>query len=258
MQLVHHDEPGLHRPLRAARQPQGALPYGRDDGARLRDDRRGGAALERLPRGRPARAQDIADAQALLGAALVAGPLRLRHTRCDGGGARGRQPEAADLRRGRGRAGTPLDHRRQPAQVFAARRSAVRGHHERPVPGHRAPKSRTQPAQGVLQAALPESQPAADREVLPQDHAAVRDDHRAPRPHDCRLLVRRQDVHVPHARRRAHRDEQPRRRRAQGAILRAQPQVDHDGAALRPVRPGDPRVERRHPRGHLPESGAAG
>ena len=45
---LHHDEPGLRRPLRAARQPQGALPHRGDDGARLRADRRDHALLVRL------------------------------------------------------------------------------------------------------------------------------------------------------------------------------------------------------------------
>ena len=94
VQLLHHDEPGLRRPRRAARQPQGALPHRGDDGARLRAHRRDHALLVRLHGGAPARAQDRADVQAVLGAALGAGPLRLRHARGQVGAARRGQPQA--------------------------------------------------------------------------------------------------------------------------------------------------------------------
>ena len=50
LRRLHHDEPGLRRPHRAARQPQGALPARVDDGARLRAHRRDHALRRGLPR----------------------------------------------------------------------------------------------------------------------------------------------------------------------------------------------------------------
>ena len=50
LRRVHHDEPGLRRPHRAAGQPQGAVPPGGDDGPRLRADRRDHALLVRVQR----------------------------------------------------------------------------------------------------------------------------------------------------------------------------------------------------------------
>ena len=50
LRRLHHHEPWLRRPHRAARQPQGAVPPGLHDGARLRTDRRDHALRRGLPR----------------------------------------------------------------------------------------------------------------------------------------------------------------------------------------------------------------
>ena len=138
---LHHHEPRLRGPLRAARQPQGALPHGGDDGARLRDDRRDPAVLIRLLAGARQRAQDRGHLQAVLGAAVVPGPLRLRHARGDGGAAGGGQPEAQVPRGGRVRAHAALHRRRQPVQVPQPGRGALQRHHRRPFPWRRAARA---------------------------------------------------------------------------------------------------------------------
>ena len=71
--------PGLRRPLRAPREPQGAAPADVDDGARHRADRRDHALLRRLHHVSKVPLQEDDDALLPDGAAaLQAGPLRLR------------------------------------------------------------------------------------------------------------------------------------------------------------------------------------
>jgi len=78
---VHHNESRLRRPLRVARQLEGTLPHRGHDGARLRPDRRDLPLLLRLHgRALPLR-QNRHRLQALLRAALLTIPLRLRHAR---------------------------------------------------------------------------------------------------------------------------------------------------------------------------------
>ena len=83
VQRLHHDEPRLRRPLRAARQPQGAVPHRGDDGPRLRDDRGDHAVLVRVLGRARARVKLVATYQAVLRAALESVALRLRHARGD-------------------------------------------------------------------------------------------------------------------------------------------------------------------------------
>jgi dynein heavy chain len=103
-----------------AAEPHGLVPYTKHSPltlseplclrARRRDDRRGHAALLRLPRGAAVCAQDRADVQAVLRAALVAGPLRLRHASGDGRASCGGQPQAHVRRLRREHSHAPLNH----------------------------------------------------------------------------------------------------------------------------------------------------
>ena len=90
---LHHDEPGVRRPRRAPRQPEGALPADGDDGARLRADRRDPPLLVRLRRPEGVRAEARLHLPPLLRAALVAGPLRLRDARGEHGDPGGGHPQ---------------------------------------------------------------------------------------------------------------------------------------------------------------------
>ncbi len=138
---LHHDEPGLRRPLRAARQPQGPLPLRRHDGARLRAHRRDLPLLRRLrERARP-RHQDRRHVQALLRAALLAAPLRLRHARRQVGADGVGQPEAEVCGGGRVHHHFARHQGRQLAQVLGAGRAAVRGHHFGSVPGRQVARA---------------------------------------------------------------------------------------------------------------------
>ena len=75
---VHHDEPRLRRQVGAAGQPEGAVQVGRHDGARLRPHLGDRALLLRVPRGEAAGGEDRGHVPVVLGAAVVAVPLRLR------------------------------------------------------------------------------------------------------------------------------------------------------------------------------------
>ena len=78
VQRFHHHEPWLRRPVRASRQLESAVPNRRYDGARLRHDFRDHAVLKWLSKSKGLRSQDCCNVQALLGATLLTGPLRLR------------------------------------------------------------------------------------------------------------------------------------------------------------------------------------
>ena len=90
--------------------PLGAVPHRRHDGAGLRHDRRDHALLLRLHGREESRRQDRHDVSALLRAALVPVPLRLRHASRQGGVVGRRKPQAEVSRRRREYSGTFIFH----------------------------------------------------------------------------------------------------------------------------------------------------
>mmetsp|Transcript_13850 Transcript_13850/g.49706 ORF Transcript_13850/g.49706 Transcript_13850/m.49706 type:complete len:338 (-) Transcript_13850:776-1789(-) len=93
-------------------------------------------------------------------------------------------------------------------------------------------------------------EPPAGPVLLPQNDAAVRDDRRASRPHDRRAAVQRQDVLLSRPRARAlHHGGARRGRTGEVRVRVREPEVDHDGSAVRTERPADAGVAGRRPRG---------
>ena len=144
LHVVHHDEPRLPRPRRAARVAQGALPPRDRHGARLPHDHgehADGRGLHRRARalaqvlhalqalGRPARRQPVAARQA---AALRLGPARHRL----GAQGRGHLPARREEPRGRARGGPAHARaaRLQPAQDLGRRPCRLHGPDEGPLP----------------------------------------------------------------------------------------------------------------------------
>ena len=244
-QPVHHDEPGLRGARRAARQPQGALPAVRDDGARLRAHRRDPAVLVRLRERALERAEARARAPALLGAAEQPEALRLRHARGQLDPRRVRQPAPEARRRpavGRGEDRAALGQRREPAQVHGRGPAALSRHHVRPLPGRRAAARRPRRAHPRDRRGVPRRRDGRARAHVParpdqavheEDRAAVRDGARAPRRDDRRPDHVGQDGR--HSRARVGDDALPRPRRpVRGrADLHDEPQVDQERPALR-------------------------
>ena len=83
----------------------GAVPHGGHDGAQLRADRGDLAVLLRLPERQAAVGEDRHDLPAVLGAAVLPVPLRLRHESRQGRAGGGWEPQAQVPRRERGHTG---------------------------------------------------------------------------------------------------------------------------------------------------------
>ena len=207
--------------------------YG-DDGARLRAHCRDPPLLLWLRQVEAARAEARRHLPPLVGAALVAGSLRLWHARRQHRHPGRRQPQGRRAGRRGGPAHAPCDARLQPAQVSARRHPALPRDHQGPVPGRAGAQRSVPEAGGRARRRHQGLWAASAQRVQDQVHPAVRDDHGPPR-HDARRPVgRRQVVRAPRAAEGGERG-QGRAWLRQGARVQAQPQVDHDEPALRLV-----------------------
>mmetsp|Transcript_23333 Transcript_23333/g.80910 ORF Transcript_23333/g.80910 Transcript_23333/m.80910 type:complete len:513 (-) Transcript_23333:1104-2642(-) len=257
LRRLYYHEPGLRRPQRAPGFPVRALPARRHDGPRLRPHRRD-HVLRLWVRGRQgARLEDGHDVQALLGAVLVAAALRLRHARGQDGHHGGGQLEAGRTDGGRVHLAPPGAARRERAQILGRRLAPLPGHHLRFVPRSFEAGARLRGAVCGSEAGDAKGKLAAARVVCFQDHSALRDDRRPPRPHARRADGRRQVGEHAHPRgdaRGAVRQGPGRLCLPKSAHLPAQPKVHHHGPDVRRVRPQHARVAGRHHVDHVQAS----
>mmetsp|Transcript_32154 Transcript_32154/g.113046 ORF Transcript_32154/g.113046 Transcript_32154/m.113046 type:complete len:665 (+) Transcript_32154:420-2414(+) len=228
LRRLYYHEPGLRRPQRAPGFPVRALPARRHDGPRLRPHRRD-HVLRLWVRGRQgARLEDGHDVQALLGAVLVAAALRLRHARGQDGHHGGGQLEAGRTDGGRVHLAPPGAARRERAQILGRRLAPLPGHHLRFVPRSFEAGARLRGAVCGSEAGDAKGKLAAARVVCFQDHSALRDDRRPPRPHARRADGRRQDEDLLALKERA---DQDHRHDAQGRAV--QPKGDPGAGDVR-------------------------
>ena len=234
-----HDESGLRGAPGAAGEPEGELPDGGHDGAGQTDHHPRQAGVLRVPGERAPGAQVLRPVQAVRGAAVQAGALRLRSAEHPLRPAHPRRLQA------RQPAGLREHHRdarapgHEPVQAGGRGRAALPLAHQRPLPGDRAGEGGLPgPGGGHLQPGArcqPHQPPLLDAEGNP----ALRDAARAPRIHGAGPLRHRQEL----LHQRSHARHVGLRGAAQGD--EDEPQGHHGAADVRPPGRVHERLDRR-------------